>query len=55
MEQVLRGISRRLTQPEELGQAMQELRILYEPLSKDFSEFYPELQAFSQAQLISGV
>ncbi len=48
MEPVLRGISRRLTDPEALGFAMQELRMLYEPLSKDFSEFYPELQAFVQ-------
>jgi acyl carrier protein phosphodiesterase len=51
MEQVLRGISRRLTQPGELGQAMQELRLLYEPLSEDFRRFYPELQVFAQSQL----
>jgi len=51
MGQVLRGISRRLTQPEALGFAMQELRELYEPLSQDFSEFYPQLQAFAQDQL----
>ena len=30
---------------------MQELRVLYEPLSDDFRVFYPELQAFAQAQL----
>jgi acyl carrier protein phosphodiesterase len=36
LEQVLRGISRRLTRPEELAAAMQELRVLYEPLSEDF-------------------
>lgn len=47
MEQVLRGISRRLSQPQELGQAMQELRLLYEPLSEDFRVFYPQLQVFS--------
>ena len=47
LEQVLRGISRRLTRPEELAAAMQELRLLYEPLSEDFRLFYPELQAFS--------
>ena len=47
LEQVLRGISRRLTRPEELAGAMQELRLLYEPLSEDFRLFYPELQAFS--------
>ena len=51
MDQVLRGISRRLTQPEELGYAMQELRVLYEPLSEDFRLFYPELQKFAQSQL----
>ena len=41
MEHVLRGISRRLSQPQELDQAMQELRVLYEPLSEDFRVFYP--------------
>jgi acyl carrier protein phosphodiesterase len=51
LEQVLRGISRRLTRPEELAGAMQELRLLYEPLSEDFRVFYPELQMFSQEQL----
>ncbi|WQG58611.1 ACP phosphodiesterase [Pseudomonas sp. RTB3] len=51
MDQVLRGISRRLTQPEELSHAMQELRTLYEPLSDDFRRFYPELQVFAQSQL----
>ena len=51
LEQVLRGISRRLTRPEELAEAMQELRLLYEPLSEDFRLFYPELQMFSQEQL----
>ncbi|MGF6486787.1 ACP phosphodiesterase [Pseudomonas frederiksbergensis] len=48
LEQVLRGISRRLTRPEELAGAMQELRGLYEPLSEDFRLFYPELQDFAQ-------
>ena len=51
MEQVLAGIGRRLTRPEELGHAMQELRTLYEPLSEDFRVFYPELQQFAQNQL----
>lgn len=51
LEQVLRGISRRLTRPEELAEAMQELRLLYEPLSEDFRLFYPQLQVFSQNQL----
>ncbi|MCW0920209.1 ACP phosphodiesterase [Pseudomonas sp. RG1] len=48
LEQVLRGISRRLTRPEELAGAMAELRRLYEPLSEDFSQFYPQLQDFAQ-------
>ncbi|MFJ2385781.1 acyl carrier protein phosphodiesterase [Pseudomonas koreensis] len=47
LEQVLRGISRRLTRPEELAGAMQELRRLYEPLSEDFALFYPHLQDFA--------
>jgi|SRR3989344_854007 len=50
LEQVLRGISRRLTRPEELAAAMQELRVLYEPLSEDFRSFYPQLQDFAQNQ-----
>jgi len=48
LEQVLRGIARRLTRPEELAGAMQELRALYEPLSEDFRLFYPQLQLFAQ-------
>jgi acyl carrier protein phosphodiesterase len=48
LEQVLRGISRRLTRPEELAGAMQELRVLYEPLSEDFRLFYPQLQDFAK-------
>ncbi|MET0774110.1 MAG: ACP phosphodiesterase [Pseudomonas mandelii] len=48
LDQVLRGISRRLTRPEELAGAMQELRRLYEPLSEDFRLFYPQLQDFAQ-------
>jgi acyl carrier protein phosphodiesterase len=48
LEQVLRGISRRLTRPEELAAAMQELRRLYEPLSEDFRLFYPKLQDFAR-------
>ena len=47
LAQVLRGISRRLTKPEELAGAMQELRVLYEPLSEDFRLFYPQLQDFA--------
>ena len=48
LEQVLRGISRRLTRPEELAAAMQELRRLYEQLSEDFRLFYPQLQDFAR-------
>ncbi|MBV4459876.1 DUF479 domain-containing protein [Pseudomonas sp. COR58] len=48
LEQVLRGISRRLSRPEELAGAMDELRRLYEPLSEDFARFYPRLQDFAQ-------
>lgn len=49
LDQVLRGISRRLSRPEELAGAMQELRRLYEPLSEDFRLFYPQLQDFAQS------
>ncbi|MHC8399622.1 acyl carrier protein phosphodiesterase [Pseudomonas sp. MDT1-17] len=52
LEQVLRGISRRLTRPEELAAAMQELRVLYEPLSDDFRLFYPQLQTFARTKQI---
>ncbi|MHC8412638.1 acyl carrier protein phosphodiesterase [Pseudomonas sp. Hz4] len=51
LEQVLRGISRRLTRPEELAAAMQELRVLYEPLSDDFRLFYPQLQQFARVNV----
>lgn len=51
LEQVLRGISRRLSQPQELAAAMQELERLYEPLSEDFRLFYPQLQAFAGQRL----
>lgn len=51
MEQVLSGISRRLTDPEALAFAMRELRELYAPLSEDFRVFYPQLQVFAQSQL----
>ena len=51
LEQVLRGISRRLSRPEELAQAMGELEQLYQPLSEDFRQFYPQLQLFAQERL----
>jgi acyl carrier protein phosphodiesterase len=49
LEQVLAGIARRLSKPEGLAGAMPELRALYQPLSADFAEFYPLVQAFAQA------
>ncbi|MCV4281386.1 acyl carrier protein phosphodiesterase [Pseudomonas capsici] len=51
LEQVLGGISRRLSRPDGLAGAMQELQALYQPLSADFAEFYPLLQDFAQAAL----
>lgn len=51
MEHVLRGIARRLSQPQELDRAMQDLRVLYEPLSEDFRVFYPQLQAYADSQI----
>ncbi|WP_137974391.1 ACP phosphodiesterase [Pseudomonas sp. F(2018)] len=47
LEQVLLGMSRRLSRPQMLAGAMGELERLYEPLSADFREFYPELQRFA--------
>nr|BFD40120.1 ACP phosphodiesterase [Pseudomonas sp. FFPRI_1] len=47
LEQVLRGIARRLSRPEELTAAMIELERLYQPLSEDFRAFYPQLQSFA--------
>ncbi|NBF06854.1 DUF479 domain-containing protein [Pseudomonas sp. Fl5BN2] len=46
LDQVLRGIARRLSRPEELTAAMIELERLYQPLSEDFRAFYPQLQSF---------
>ncbi|MDY7566363.1 ACP phosphodiesterase [Pseudomonas sp. RTC3] len=51
LEQVLSGISRRLSRPQGLAGAMHELQALYQPLSADFAEFYPLLQDFAQAAL----
>lgn len=47
LEQVVWGMSRRLSRPQMLDGAMGELERLYEPLSEDFRQFYPELQAFA--------
>lgn len=51
LEQVLRGIARRLSQPEELTAAMGELERLYRPLSEDFRDFYPQLQSFAMQHI----
>ena len=51
LEQVLAGIARRLSRPQGLAGAMQELHSLYQPMSADFAEFYPILQDFAQAAL----
>ncbi|MDB6144028.1 MAG: hypothetical protein JWP80_3072 [Pseudomonas sp.] len=55
LEEVLGGISRRLSRPEGLAGAMHELQALYQPLSADFREFYPLLQDFAQAALAERV
>jgi acyl carrier protein phosphodiesterase len=49
LEQVLLGMSRRLSRPQMLDGAMGELERLYEPLSADFREFYPQLQVFARS------
>ncbi len=49
LELVLQGMQRRLSRAGVLDGAMAELDSLYEPLLRDFREFYPQLQAFSQA------
>lgn len=48
LQQVLFGMSRRLSRPQMLDGAMEELRGLYEPLTDEFHAFYPELQAFAR-------
>jgi acyl carrier protein phosphodiesterase len=47
LERVLDGIGRRLSQPQRLAGALEELEALYEPLCEDFRAFYPEVQAFA--------
>lgn len=51
LEPVLNGIARRLSRPEGLAGAFDEVRKLYEPLSAVFREFYPQLQAFAKLQM----
>jgi acyl carrier protein phosphodiesterase len=48
IERVLQGISRRLSRPEGLAGAFDEVQALYEPLSEDFRAFYPVVQGFAQ-------
>ncbi len=48
MEQVVAGMSRRLSRPEGLAGGVAELERLYVPLQQDFYEFYPQLQAFAR-------
>lgn len=48
LQDVVAGMSRRLSRPSLLDGAWDELDRLYEPLSSDFREFYPELQSFAR-------
>lgn len=50
MEQVVAGMSRRLSRPEGLVGGVTELERLYVPLQQDFEEFYPQLQAFAKSR-----
>ena len=49
MEQVVAAMSRRLSRPEGLAGGALELERLYEPLQRDFHDFYPQLQAFAKS------
>lgn len=48
LEQVLAGMSRRLTRPEGLAGGLEELQQLYAPLQDDFRAFYPQLCTFAR-------
>ncbi|GAB3377514.1 acyl carrier protein phosphodiesterase [Azotobacter armeniacus] len=50
LERVLMGMQRRLSRPEGLAGALDELERLYRPLSDDFRVFYPQLQEFVLTQ-----
>ena len=50
LQQVLVGMQRRLSRPQGLDGALEELERLYDPLLADFREFYPQLQAFAEAR-----
>ncbi|WP_084304975.1 ACP phosphodiesterase [Phytopseudomonas flavescens] len=52
--QVLAGMARRLSRPALLDGGLDDLRRLYEPLSEDFSTFYPLLMAFAGEQRAQG-
>jgi acyl carrier protein phosphodiesterase len=54
LEQVLWGMSRRLSRPQLLDGAMIELERLYLPLQEDFRAFYPELRRFAEGALLRG-
>ncbi|MNP30610.1 Acyl carrier protein phosphodiesterase [compost metagenome] len=49
LEQVFRGIARRLSRPEGMDGAVEEVAALYAPLLDDFRNFYPQLQRFARA------
>ncbi|WP_137819911.1 ACP phosphodiesterase [Pseudomonas sp. 2FG] len=51
LEQVLQGMRRRLSRPQLLDGALDELAALYQPLSEDFRQFYPDVQAFARRQI----
>lgn len=53
MQQVIASIDRRLSRPGLLAGMYTELERLYEPLSEDFRQFYPQLQAFAGQALHS--
>jgi len=48
LDQVFKGIARRLSKPEGLATAFADVSALYEPLTEDFRRFYPVLQAFAR-------
>jgi len=50
LARVVAGVQQRLSCPEGLAGAVGELERLYRPLSEDFRVFFPQLQAFAQAQ-----
>jgi acyl carrier protein phosphodiesterase len=54
LERVVFGLQRRLSRPQGLDGSMAELQALYQPLSDDFLQFYPQLQAFAQDELAHG-